>query len=377
MKMLFIRLVMVLLATFGVLPVSAAPYLAYDARTLSMGGAGVADSLLYATYNNPALLPFDVEFLTWQVIPSWLKSEPDADNFVSELAGFQAADATLSGSPSVANANAAAAELQDLPGVNFDGYEITSLNVVIPSSVMGGAVFINKIVYKGVRAVVGNIDVTNPAAPVYNSTLEKRGLSLVEQGVSFAHFYGDGPRDPTLWALGFSPKLVLAQSLVTSEDITTANSNISFTGSNSGSAFNLDIGILKYLGRYSFALNAKNIIGMKFKTVAGDTFEIQPQYRAGIAYVKRTLSWNVDLDLSTNQGVGFTDETQFLAVGGELHINQYINLRAGLRQNLKAGKDTAISAGAGLMLGSGHHVDVAILKSDEENVVSALFGIQF
>ena len=373
----FIKPVVMSLGLLGSLPAMAAPFLAYDARTLSMGGAGVADGLLYGAYNNPALLPFDVEFLTWQVIPSLLKSESDTDNFVAELAGFQSADATLSGSPTITNANTAAAELQDLPGAKLDDYEITSLNIVIPSSVMGGAIFLNKIVYKSVRAVVGNVDVTNPAAPVYNSTLEKRGLSLVEQGVSFAHYYGDDPRDPTLWALGFSPKLVLAQALVSSENITTANPDFSFTGSKSGSAFNLDIGLVKYLGRYSFALVAKNIFGMEFDAVAGDTFEIQPQYRAGVAYVKRTLSWNVDLDLTTNKGVGFSNETQYISAGSEYRFNRYLNLRAGLRQNLKADKDTAISVGLGLGLGSGHHFDVAILTSDEEDVISGLFGIQF
>ena len=354
----FIKPVVMSLGLLGSLPAMAAPFLAYDARTLSMGGAGVADGLLYGAYNNPALLPFDVEFLTWQVIPSLLKSESDTDNFVAELAGFQSADATLSGSPTITNANTAAAELQDLPGAKLDDYEISSLN-------------------KSVRAVVGNVDVTNPAAPVYNSTLEKRGLSLVEQGVSFAHYYGDDPRDPTLWALGFSPKLVLAQALVSSENITTANPDFSFTGSKSGSAFNLDIGLVKYLGRYSFALVAKNIFGMEFDAVAGDTFEIQPQYRAGVAYVKRTLSWNVDLDLTTNKGVGFSNETQYISAGSEYRFNRYLNLRAGLRQNLKADKDTAISVGLGLGLGSGHHFDVAILTSDEEDVISGLFGIQF
>lgn len=353
----------------------AAPFMTFDARTLAMGGAGSADGLLYGTYNNPALLPFDVEFLAWQVIPAAGKFKTDEDDFNAGLSGFQSAAADLSAIATIGNANAAAAALQSLDGIKYDSIEVFSINVPVPSSIMGGAIFVNKYVFESVRADVGNIDVSNPASPSYGSTLEKRGVSIVEQGISFAHVYSEDPRDPQLWALGFSPKLVLAQTVVSSNDITTTGTSINFSPSKSSSAFNLDIGALKHLGRYSFAAVIKNLLPMEFDTVTGEKIEFKPQARLGVAYVRRTYSWNVDLDLTSNDGVGFANESQYASAGFEYRLGSLFKLRAGYRQNLKADKDAGLSFGFGV--GREYHLDMGFFKSDEEQGVITQFGMQF
>jgi len=354
---------------------AAVPFLAYDSRTLGMGGIGVASGSYYAQYNNPALLSYEEDFVDWHLLAAGGLSTTDPDDFEDELGGFQSSAAILASSPTPANATVAVSDLQALDDLKFDEIEVRSIAAAIPSKVIGVSVFLNKYIFKSVRAISGVPDISDPAAPVFNSTLEKRGLSVVEQGVAISHVFNQDLIGHSSWSIGFTPKLVFAETVKTSEDIASANTDISFSDSETSSAFSVDAGAFKEFGRYKLAFVVKNLIPMEFDYSDGSSIKLKPQVRVGFAHVKRRRTLEVDLDMTQNDGVGFTNETIYLSMGVEFRPVSWFQFRTGLRQNFKADKDSAISLGLGF--GSRFHLDLAVLVSEEEQNGIAQFGIEF
>ena len=259
--------------------------------------------------------------------------------------------------------------------VKFDEIEVRSIAAAIPSKVIGVSVFLNKYIFKSIRAISGVPDISDPAAPVFNSTLEKRGLSVVEQGVAISHVFNRDLIGHSSWSIGITPKLAFAETVKTSEDIASANTDISFSDSETSSAFSVDAGAFKEFGRYKLAFVVKNLIPMEFDYSDGSSIKLKPQVRVGFAHVKRRRTLEVDLDMTQNDGVGFTNETIYLSMGVEFRPVSWFQFRTGLRQNFKADKDSAISLGLGF--GSRFHLDLAVLVSEEEQNGIAQFGIEF
>jgi len=374
-KELLPTVVTFLLTLFSVSLVHAAPFLIYDARSIGMGSIGVAIGPRQGQFNNPALLPFDVAFIAWHVSFGGGRFETDPDDFEKELGEFNSAASLLTSVPSAGNASLAEIALNDLSDLKFDSTEFKTLFLNIPSKVLGGAVFFDKYVVKTVRARLGNVDVSDPTAPVYDSTLEKRGVSIVEQGVSFAQVINEEGRGWNSWAFGFSPKFILAKTSAASESIDNANTGITFSGDSTDSAFNIDVGILKEMGRYTFGAVIKNLIPIEFKFTNGEVYEIKPQVKVGFGYEKRKSSWEIDLDLIPNDGIVFTNETAYLSMGTEFKLSAAFRLRAGYRQNLLEDNDATLSIGIGI--GATYRLEIGAFKGDEETGAIAQLGVDF
>ena len=369
-------LIIILVTSFaGITRVNAAPFIIHDARSLSMGSIGVVSGARYAQFNNPALLPFDIPFIAWHLSLSGGRVTTDPDDFEKALGDFQSAASLLGSSPTPANANLANTELGKLVDKKFDEIEVKSFSISIPSKVLGGAIFFNKYVIKTARANVGNVDLSVPSSPSFNSTLEKRGLSIIEQGVSFAQVINEEGRGFDAWAYGFSPKLVFAKTSTASDTIQSADTNINFSGASTNSSFNVDIGLLKEFGRYKFGAVIKNLIPMELEFPNGEKIKIKPQLRAGFGYAKRKSSWEINLDLTPNDGVVFTNESAYLSMGTEFKLTRSFRLRAGYRQNLQEDNDATLSVGLGM--GSSYRLDIAAFKGNEEAGAIGQLGIDF
>jgi len=354
-----------LLAALMCTQANATPFLIYDARSLGMGSIGVASGSRYSQFNNPALLPFEIPFVAWHFSIGGGQFTTDPDDFEKGFKEFQSA----------INVNIAQTELLKLADQKFDEIVVKSVAVSIPSKVLGGAVFLNKYVIKSVMANVGAIDISDPLMPEYNSTLEKRGLSVVEQGISFAQIFKEGEGGVDTWSIGLSPKLVLAKTSSASEDIVNTNIGISFSGVTTESAFNIDVGIFRELGRYKMGAVLKNIVPMEFKFTDGQVIKIKPQLKAGLGYAKRKSSWEINLDLTPNDGMVFTNESAYLSMGTEYILSRVLRLRAGYRQNLLEDNDATLSIGIGV--GFTLRIDIGAFKGDDEVGVIGQIGADF
>jgi len=153
------------------------------------------------------------------------------------------------------------------------------------------------------------------------------------------------------------------------------------------SGMNLDIGAAHKFGynnRWQGGLVIKNLMSKSYKSQRGQKVDIQPMMRAGLSYqnidyfLKPKAS--VDLDITENKATAFEDPTRYLALGGEIDLFRWIQLRAGYRTNLSGDDENIYTGGIGLspfMV----HFDfggwVNTSSPEKEFGVAAEFGVEF
>lgn len=347
----------------------ASPFMTTDARSAAMGGVGVASGVKAAPLTNPALLAYGVEFVDWFLtIPAYSEITSDPKDMGKQLEEIRAASTSQAATRAL-NKFADSRRIANTSAAFF---------ATIPSNIIGAGVFFNAYEFRSLRANLGAFDVSDPANPVYNSTVEKRGLSVIEHGASLAQVFTTEYRGFDTFALGISPKIVLWQAVNSSEDLTGADTKIGFGGSRDGSSFNFDVGMFKELGRfYSGGLFIRNLFPMKvrYPGASGVTDEINTQVRAGIAYERRSRVFEMDLDLVPNTGVGFENKSQILSLGGEFALTQQLFLRAGLRQNLLGDAESLVTFGVGF--GLDYVLDLAVAGGYDELATTAQFSMAF
>ncbi len=353
----------------------ALPFGIYDARTMAMGGVGVATGARTAAFNNPALLTTADEVHEWfLLLPTVGKQLDDTDDLKDNLANFkQAADI-----PDVA------AIQKNLAAIKSSQYRETkniAFMLAIPSRILSGAVFLNSYEISNVQPFIDPNDQAAPADP-YSSTLSHRGVRIVENGVSAAKALDAESGWMENMAIGFNAKFLLIETYDYTEPLRTADVEIDNNQGINGSQFAIDLGVFKEIGVWKIGLVAKNLIPGSYNYgQTNDKFKIEPQLRAGFAYQSRRSILEFNIDLTKNQPVGFDTASQIAAIGWEWQPWRGFALRAGYNKNLvepDTGSSTSgtVSAGIGLLY-SGFHFDVAGYTGDEGDGISAQLGLQF
>ena len=353
----------------------ALPFGIYDARTMAMGGVGVATGARTAAFNNPALLTTADEVHEWfLLLPTVGKQLDDTDDLKDNLANFkQAADI-----PDMA------AIQKNLAAIKNSQYRETkniAFMLAIPSRILSGAVFLNSYEISNVQPFIDPNDQAAPADP-YSSTLSHRGVRIVENGVSAAKALDAESGWMENMAIGFNAKFLLIETYDYTEPLRTADVEIDNNQGINGSQFAIDLGVFKEIGVWKIGLVAKNLIPGSYNYgQTNDKFKIEPQLRAGFAYQSRRSILEFNIDLTKNQPVGFDTASQIAAIGWEWQPWRSFALRAGYNKNLvepDTGSSTSgtVSAGIGLLY-SGFHFDVAGYTGDEGDGISAQLGLQF
>ena len=120
-------------------------------------------------------------------------------------------------------------------------------------------------------------------------------------------------------------------------------------------SFGVDFGLLykpPVLSNLSIGLVAKNINTPEFETISGDTLEVKPQVRAGLAYdlLGDLITIAIDADLTNNETFIPDYESQFIGGGFNFHPFSWLSLRGGAMTNTQE-KDEGIIWTAGLGFG--------------------------
>ncbi|WP_158223129.1 conjugal transfer protein TraF [Halovibrio salipaludis] len=111
---------------------------------------------------------------------------------------------------------------------------------------------------------------------------------------------------------------------------------------------NVDIGASTDLGsndQWRVGASVRNLIPQTLKAVEDNGSTVQGRYdreemkldplvTVGVAHTSGWHTLTADLDLTKNEGIGPAADQQWLAVGGEFNVYDWINVRAGARQNL-------------------------------------------
>lgn len=385
---------------------AALPFAGVDARSLAMGGTGVAaGSVANASTFNPALLAASREGEDFNFSLALGALVRDEDNMVDALDALQATnsggndfiqqfDADVNSYVSAfgtAGQAAAASQLQisadaltvglnnldNKPlelGVNF------GLNLTIPGETLGMSVFANS---RGVAtgtvfidpadtAIISQAtdDITNgtntlgpdPFSGALASTLSLTGAAVTEVGVAFGtKLFGI--------ALGVTPKVVQVDAISTIQSLDAASTSFPSTGE-SFSDTNFDVGVAIDLGLFKLGAVGKNMIEQEYILTTGETIIIEPQLRAGIALDYDWVTITMDQDLTVNKGVITTGvalvdegrESQYTSVGVEFDLS-LVQIRAGMRSDNTGNTEDVLTAGIGIhALVS---VDVAVAGNDQ------------
>jgi len=225
-----------------------------------------------------------------------------------------------------------------------------------------------------INDTTGAFNNTNTTATL-SSSIKLRGAIVKEISVSFARKFSS--LDDV--AIGITPKSVNVETYDYSVTLETADIDAD-QGKRSYSDANLDIGAAKNLTeKIKVGLVGKNIFSKEYTTVLGNTVKIEPQLRTGIAYQNDWALIAVDLDLTKNKGVGFTEDTQYIAAGIEFDAFDTFQLRAGYRHNLKSNSNISSglpSLGIGLSP-FGVHIDVSVANNDDELQAGLQLGLKF
>lgn len=381
----------------------ALPFAGVDARSLAMGGTGVAaGSVANASTFNPALLAASREgedFNFSVAVGVLVRDEGDLIDAIDSLQAINANGNDLTqqfsndlDAYSTTLAQPEADQLQisgdnliaGLSNLNNKPLELgvnAGLNLTIPSETLGVSVFAN---VRGVVAGAINIaaadtdaidtvltDIINldptiadPFANGLASTFSLTGAAVSEVGVAFGtKMFG--------LALGVTPKQVQVDAITSVQALDAADTSFPDTGE-SFSDVNFDVGVAVDVGLFKIGAVGKNMIEQEYALAnsGGKTIIIEPQLRAGISFDAGWATLTMDQDLTVNKGVISTgiaaidelSESQYTSVGLEIDMS-LVQLRAGMRSDNTGNADDVLTAGIGIhALVS---VDIAVAGNDQ------------
>ncbi|MDX1812703.1 MAG: conjugal transfer protein TraF [Gammaproteobacteria bacterium] len=353
----------------------ATPFNVFDARTMAMGGVGVATGTHNAVFNNPALMTTVDEIHEWfLMLPAVAQERQDLDNLKDNLSSFQDAADRLDLVNNVANQNAVQAKLDDLDGIHYHASNNIALMIAIPSRILSGAVFLNSYEQYSAKPIIGGDNLT---VPTYVSTLAHRGFRVVENGVSTARALNAEKGWASNMAIGVSAKFLLLETYNYETGLRSSEIKIDGSQGQNSSQFELDVGMFKEFGVWKLALVGKNLLPGEFDLAGtNEKLKISPQLRAGFAYQSRRAVLELNVDLLENDPVAFESETKMVAIGWEYRPKRFFAIRAGANQNLVGRKANYFSTGIGLNI-SGFYIDIAGYTGNEGTGMAGQLGFQF
>lgn len=140
---------------------------------------------------------------------------------------------------------------------------------------------------------------------------------------------------------------------------------------------NLDIGLTHDLDEHWTAgLIVRNAISRDYETVLGNQVSLRPVARAGLAWQTRQWSVAWDVDLNKTQAIGFDPAKRFFTIGTEYRPWRWLALRGGFRHE-QVLNENEYSLGIGL--GARYaHIDIGVSTDGQDSMAAALqFGVRF
>ncbi len=407
----------------------AAGYGIYDARTLALGGAGVAlGNSRVGFYYNPALMAFNTQSknkanssyfylptLQAEVAQGALDAEKiqrdELDQALNRAINvFNNTDFSLAGAAQgLAATEAVNRAIDKLSGRHFDVDAYAGLAVAIPSAGEGGGLFIgSRVMGSGyadvpaedrallnkytnfLRYVTTNntllgaptegifdADAGGLIDPTLNNSINSsaiiRGVALSEIGIAAS---GKLQLPRAELALGLTPKVVQA-NVLDAEQRVVSNGLASEWKNQSHHYMNLDAGAALQLSehyRVGFAL--KDALTKHFASLRGHTVTLQARYRLGVAYQKHNLSLGIESDLRPAPSFVGEPGRQDLALGAEYRLKPFLELRGGYRRDVNGKQGDALSFGLGFNYW-GCTTDIAYAEGKEARSIGLQWGKRF
>lgn len=414
------------------LPALALPFNSLDARSMALGGAGVASSnSAGAAVMNPALLATDTEQGMVVQFPVLGVRYRDPNNMLDDVDSYQTEELELDLDAAVdafnqeaSNTNVAALgnaasflsqQINRFSRAPIHGEMFGGLVVAMPDQELGMAVSITSWAIAGGQLNVTPHDIelldellenasagtlalaTNPyieehlekrrleaddeldgeedlktVAEQLNSTMQVRGMALTELAFSFAKkvkLYGYE------FDLGVTPKYVKVTAFDYADRLDDARF-VSPENTRKHSNLNVDLGFARDYGSgWRSGISIENLFKQRYRTGTGSNVEIEPQLRIGVSHKGEWHMLTADLDILENDAVGYEEDSRFLALGGELALSDLVTMRAGYRHNISKPETSVPSLGIGLDVGV--RMDLAVAATEDDIAAAFQLGFEF
>ena len=211
-------------------------------------------------------------------------------------------------------------------------------------------------------------------------TLDAVGAVTTEVGVAIATDFSFLGMDISV---GVKPKIVSAEALVYSQDLSIADEGDIFddTAQDLGNFTTMDAGaVISFTKSLRVGLVAKNVMSETLTVTTNGVsrdIDFDTHMRVGAAYNNSFMTVAVDMDLTETDPILIEDATRMMALGVELNALDFMQIRAGYQTNLAsdASADDLISAGIGLWLG--FNLDIAAVVSEDSIGVFLQTGFRF
>jgi hypothetical protein len=310
--------------------VQAQPLISFDARSVGMGGTGVASSkLASAAYSNPALISEPIGDDNFQLLlpvvgvnandPQGLINDVDEFNIAVDNQDIIKAEEILArslGKPLTVSAYA---------GTAF-GFAVDTFSLV----------FLYNKQYIADFKTTGTIF---SAAFLVGTGVELTSIAVAVPIVTTENF-----------RLGITPKVVDVTSFDYSELLIDSSGNTGIGNpdlgeKDHGSTFNMDIGAA-YDFKNGFVLGvvARNIKSQEYTTILNKKIKLEPQTRAGIAYNGDMFTIAADADLNENTPISFGEKSQLITLGAELNFLDWMAIRFGYQKNTASDLDGSMKS---------------------------------
>lgn len=143
---------------------------------------------------------------------------------------------------------------------------------------------------------------------------------------------------------------------------------------NTDGNFGIDLGLAyepSFAKDLTLGLVAKNLNKPDFSFVTGETIEVKPMVRAGLAYeISEMLEFALDMDLTKNETFVTGVKNQMLGGGVSFHPTSWFALRGGAMKNLDANDQADLIYTAGLGFGlKWFQLDLSAQMSSKTNTV--------
>lgn len=404
----------------------ALPFTGVDARSLAMGGTGVASgSIVNASTFNPALLAMARNGEDFNLSVSFGAIARDEDDLIGAVDDLQATDGAgndlvqqfgnavdaydiavnnsiLAGATTFADVNTAVASeaaalqassasltsaLDNLSNKPLELGAELGVNISMPGDTFGMSVFANS---RGIAAGYATIDsadtgqitsIVNTVTSITTFT-DYTALNIADPfagGTNLASSFtlnGGVVTEVGVSmamkvfgiAIGVTPKNVQIDTIESTSSVNTADTSIDNTG-DSFSDVNFDVGVAVELGSLRIGAVGKNMIPQEYALTGSSTkVVLEPQLRAGVAYDAGWATFTVDQDLTENKGIlsnaalDATSTTQYTAMGVEFDM-ALVQVRVGMRTDMTGNSEDVVTAGIGI-----HALvsfDVALAANDQ------------
>ena len=367
----------------------------YEARSDAMGGAGVASSNREgAAFINPALLALQApKFNDFAMLLPVIGADgADKDQMVDKFDSLQDSYDALDAAISAGNATAVdlhrgelVSDLESLKDNNAYVSAGIGFSIVLPTHKMPMAVFYKSYIDAiGVAAIaqsdIDRLNTLDPDNPPVLGDLDSQGavvagvVSDLGVALSFPLSIVNMPI-----AVGISPKF---QRIDTYNYVVSANNfdASDFDDSkyrNDEVTFNLDIGIaMEPISGLTVGLSGRNLISQDVETVETQgrkfTYQVEPQFTAGIAYDWESIIVTSDIDLNAYKRFEEIGATQYWRVGGELQATDWFALRVGYRYDMKDNTANIYSLGTGFEFGRVFFLDFTGMVGSDDAIGGVL-----